>query len=224
MVSRVQRTKLVSNKVELKESDNRFTPPFFIQAVEHSFGRIAFDPCWHPASAVRPLAYLDVRRGDDGLRDAWRGRLVFVNPPWSKQKLWVERAHHQWSKGNVKTVVCLVPAKTDTKLFHRVLSQDADVYFIEGRPHFFKEDGTSEATMVSAMVVMFGATAEQKKRFAERVPGSWWRPQRRAPVFRAETPAGMPSFIKVFPVTSCAAQLSGSSRATALCGPLAGRG
>lgn len=165
----------------LKESDNRFTSPAIIEPVEASFGKIDFDPCWHPASAVAPTKYLDVRQGDDGLRDAWSGRVAFVNPPWSAQKKWLERAHDQWRKGNVWTVVCLVPAKTDTKFFHDVLSKDADVYFIEGRPRFFREDGTSEPTMVSTMVVMFGATSEQKAHFAALVPGSWWSPRRVSP-------------------------------------------
>lgn len=182
-------------KIELKESDNRFTSPSFIQAIEQSFGKIEFDPCWHVASAIRPLAYLDVRQGDDGLRDDWCGSLAFVNPPWSNQKAWIERAHDQWSKNKVKTAVCLVPSKTDTKLFHDVLSKDADIYFIEGRPRFFKEDGKSESTMVSAMVVMFGATPEQKRRFGECVRGSWWKPRRRLPAFTAQ-PIRIPSFIR----------------------------
>lgn len=165
-----------SKRAVLKESDNRFTSPTYIQAVEASFGKIDFDPCWHAASSVTPEKYLDVRRGDDGLRDAWSGHLAFVNPPWSAQQKWIQRAYDQWRKGNVRTVVCFVPAKTDTKLFHDVLCKDADVYFIKGRPRFFKADGTSESTMVSTMLVIFGATSEQKASFAALVPGLWWSP------------------------------------------------
>lgn len=215
MVIRARNPKTPTNRIELKESDNRFTSPQFIRAIERSFGRIDFDPCWHAASAVRPRAYLDVRRGDDGLRDAWSGGVAFVNPPWSNQKKWIERAHDQWRCGNVATVVCLVPAKTDTRLFHHVLSEDADVYFIEGRPHFFKEDGQSEATMVSAMVVMFGATPEQKRRFAQRVPGSWWLPNRAATDFTGRLPAGASCVVTQYPVMSCAA----SSQANVRCLP-----
>ncbi|CAN5277416.1 hypothetical protein BH10PSE14_BH10PSE14_18760 [soil metagenome] len=201
--------------VELKESDNRFTSPTFIKAIEQSFGRIGFDPCWHRASAVRPLAYLDVRRGDDGLRDDWSGNVAFVNPPWSNQKRWIERAHDQWLCGNVVTAICLVPAKTDTRLFHHVLSKDADVYFIEGRPHFFRENGKSEATMVSAMVVMFGATPAQKRRFAERVRGSWWVPNRSSADFAGRLPLGARCVVTEYPVMSCTA----SSQASVVCAP-----
>jgi len=195
MANRVQKNpKICFGENLLKESDNRFTDPSFIHAIEQSFGTIEFDPCWHPASAIRPLAYLDVRQGDDGLRDDWSGSLAFVNPPWSNQKAWIERAYEQWSRNKVKTVVCLVPSKTDTKLFHDVLSTDADIYFIEGRPRFFKEDGTSQPTMVSAMVVMFGATPEQKRRFAQHVRGSWWMPRRRLPAFASQL-TGTPSLL-----------------------------
>ena len=157
----------------LKESDNRFTARTFVKAVEYSFGKISFDPCWHPASAVKPKAYFDVREGHDGLTDEWSGRLAFVNPPWSNQKKWIERAYDQWLKGNVGTVICLVPSKTDTDLFHDILAKDADIFFLKRRPRFSKVDGTSQSTAQSVMVVIFGATPAQKERFAEQVAGSW---------------------------------------------------
>lgn len=219
MAIRARNAKTPVNAIVLKDSDNRFTSPAFVRAVERSFGRIDFDPCWHPASAVRPRAYLDVRRGDDGLRDDWSGDVVFVNPPWSNQKRWLERAHDQWSKRKVQTVICLVPAKTDTKLFHHVLSKDADVYFVEGRPHFFREDGTSEATMVSAMVVMFGAMCEQKRRFADHVQGSWWQPNRLSTDFTGRIPGGAPRIATTYPFVSCAAPSKGNGSRTVLCAP-----
>ena len=189
----------------LKESDNRFTSPTFIKAIETSFGKITFDPCWHEASSVTPEKHLDVRRGDDGLRDAWSGRLAFVNPPWSAQQKWIERAYNQWRKRNVRTVVCFVPAKTDTRFFHDVLSKEADVYFIQGRPRFFKADETSEPTMVATMVVLFGATSEQKARFAALVPGSWWSPKRIS--LASPQPAPRNTYENHSP-TSCAASTS----------------
>lgn len=205
MAIRARIHKKRAEKIELKESDNRFTPPSFVRAIEQSFGKIEFDPCWHPDCSIRPHAYLDVRRGDDGLRDKWSGALVFVNPPWSNQKKWIERAHRQWSNGNVKTVICLVPARTDTKFFHRILSQDADVYFVEGRPHFFKEDGSSQATSVSTMVVMFGATPTQKQQFATRVPGSWWMPNRPATDITKRCLGSTLGLVTRYPMMTCVA-------------------
>lgn len=192
MATRARNSKTTAKRTDLKESDNRFTPFWFIYAVVYSFGRICFDPCWHAASLVRPVAFFDVRRGDDGLRDPWFGDLVFVNPPWSNQKRWLERAHGQWLCGNVKTIVCLVPARTDTDLFHNILSRDADIYFIKGRPKFFQENGKSESTSVSTMAVIFGATDKQKKRFAEKVPGLWWQSHLRSSAPAMPTPVQIP--------------------------------
>lgn len=160
------------------ESDDRFTHPLVINAVEESFGLIDFDPCWHPASAVRPVAYLDFRKGQDGLRDPWQGRVALVNPPWSAAKKFLERSYDQWKKGNVQTVICLIPSNTDTTFFHTVLKAEADVYFVMGRMRFFKEDGSPYTSAQAVMIVIFGATEQEKARFEARLPGSWWMPHK----------------------------------------------
>lgn len=160
------------------DKDNRFTSPDTIRAVEESFGRIDFDPCWHEASAVRPVAYLDFRKGQDGLMHPWQGPVAFVNPPWSAAKKFLEHSYDQWKNGNVDKVICLVPSKTDTTFFHTVLKTEADVYFVERRMRFFKVDGKSYTSAESVMIVIFGATEMDKVRFESRVPGSWWLPNK----------------------------------------------
>lgn len=182
-------------EVKQKETDDRFTSPAFLQVIRDIFGDIDFDPCWHEASAVMPKAYLDVREGHNGLRDEWLGKFIYVNPPWSAQDRWLRRAHDQWSRYKPRTIVCLVPAKTDTKFFHQTLIKDADIYFIKGRSRFFKCDRTYEATKVATMLVIFGATAQQKLQLSERVSGAWFEPNRSyatADVTVASTPSETP--------------------------------
>ena len=187
-----------------KETDDRFTPHEMVSAFEDSFGEIDFDPCWHAGSAVVPKRYLNVREGHNGLRDDWSGPFALVNPPWSAQDKWLRRAHHEWKAGRVTTVVCIVPAKTDARFFHDTLAKDADVYFLEGRPRFFKEDKTSEGTMVAVMVVMLGATDEQKKRFAKLVRGSWCRLARLTSDLSAQERVGSIRTIRSYGQSSCA--------------------
>lgn len=210
--------RLLAREIEQRESDDRFTSPRLIRAIVESFGKIDFDPCWHEASAVRPDHYLDVRQGHNGLRDRWSGRLVFVNPPWSNQDAWIKRAYDQWLKGNAGTVICLVPAATDARFFHEILAKHADVYFVEGRLHFSKTDGSSEGTMRPTMIVMFGANREQKARFATRVSGSWWLPNRAEPI-RADRRRGdlRSPFHYHGPVSCTAASIP--SHGTVICGP-----
>lgn len=210
-------------EIKQNESDNRFTSPELIGAIEDSFGPINFDPCWHPASVVRPGSYLDVRQGHNGLRDDWAGPFAFVNPPWSAADKWVKRSHELWASGKVTTILCLIPAATDTRFFHEVLSVDADVYFLQGRPRFYKEDGTSESTMHRTMLVMFGAAVEQKRRFAELVRGSWWLPSRSSPIRTIAIDTGGSCAVS-FSSASCVASYPRSLIVdVVLCTPSAGR-
>jgi site-specific DNA-methyltransferase (adenine-specific) len=80
-------------------------------------------------------------KADDALLQEWKGS-VFCNPPYSKLLgKWVEKAFDEWDKGNADTVVMLIPARTDTKWFHKyvwgmVEAELAEVRFIEGRLRF----------------------------------------------------------------------------------------
>jgi len=111
--------------------------------------------------------------GGDGLAEPWTGRLVYVNPPYSKLLVWLRRAHGQWQDGNTETVVCLVPVRTDSAWFQEVLSADADIYFLRGRVRFLDTQGKGQHTPFSLMLLTLGAKPEQKARFAELVPVYW---------------------------------------------------
>jgi hypothetical protein len=71
--------------------------------------------------------------------------------------------------------VCLVPVRTCNNLFHSLLYKDADFFMTKGRPQFGNVHGKWEATKFSLMVVMFGATRQQKVAFGELVDGKWGR-------------------------------------------------
>ncbi len=157
------------------DRDSRFTPPEFMEAIYDAFGHIDLDPCAHAMSPVVATRRIMLADGGDGLTEPWSGRLAFVNPPYSAQLDWLKRAHQQWSEGDVQTVVCLVPVRTDNKFFHATLHKDADLFLLEGRLRFASVRGDVQPTPFSLWVVTFGATAEQKARFAKLVRGCWFR-------------------------------------------------
>lgn len=67
----------------------------------------------------------------DGLKQEWEG-VCWMNPPYGKEVgKWVKKA----CKSKC-TVVCLLPARTDTKWFHEYINQKAEVRFIKGRLKF----------------------------------------------------------------------------------------
>jgi transcriptional regulator with XRE-family HTH domain len=155
------------------DRDSRFTPPDFMAGIYAAFGEIDLDPCAHLLSPVIARRRILLSEGGDGLADEWSGTVAFVNPPFSELLKWLRRAHGQWRAGNVRTVVCLVPVRTDSAWFHTTLSADADIYLLQGRVRFLDPQGKGQHTPFSLMVLTLGATAEQKNRYANVVPGFW---------------------------------------------------
>ena len=155
------------------DRDSRFTPADFMVGIYAAFGEIDLDPCGHTLSPVIARRRILLSEGGDGLVDDWSGMLVFVNPPYSELSAWLRRAYDQWQSGNVATVVCLVPVRTDSTWFHETLSADADIYLLQGRVRFLNSLGRSQHTPFSLMLLTLGARIEQKRRYAELVPGFW---------------------------------------------------
>lgn len=156
-----------------EDRDSRFTPHDFMADIYAAFGEIDLDPCGHVLSPIVARRRILLSEGGDGLVDAWSGRLAFVNPPFSQLLKWLRRAHDQWQAGNVETIVCLVPVRTDSSWFHETLSAAADIYLLKGRVRFLNSQGKGQHTPFSMMVLALGATAEQKARYAALVPGFW---------------------------------------------------
>jgi len=85
----------------------------------------------------------------DGLTQEWEGN-CWMNPPYGREiGKWVEKAYVS-SKNNGATIVCLLPARTDTRWWHDYC-QNADVTFIKGRLKF--GDAVNSAPFPSALVV-----------------------------------------------------------------------
>jgi len=88
----------------------------------------------------------------DGLQLRKWGKSNYVNPPYNNQKAWVERAlfHHWDERGTI--IVMLLPARTDTKLFHDIILPFAkEIRFIKGRLRF--EQYNNSAPFPSMIVI-----------------------------------------------------------------------
>lgn len=85
----------------------------------------------------------------DGLKREWEGT-CWMNPPYGRQiHLWVKKAYESSLKNGV-TVVCLLPARTDTKWWHDYCMK-GEIRFIKGRLKF--GDGKNSAPFPSAIVI-----------------------------------------------------------------------
>lgn len=78
-----------------------------------------FDPCCTLDNCKCPDGlFYDL--GQDGLTESWRGR-VFMNPPYNESKLWIPKAYNEAQRLAVEFVIGLLPARTDTVLFHKYI-------------------------------------------------------------------------------------------------------
>lgn len=85
----------------------------------------------------------------DGLSQEWNG-VCWMNPPYGREiSAWVKKAYLS-AKKNGATVVCLLPARVDTKWWHDYCS-GGEIHFIKGRLKF--GSSANSAPFPSAVVV-----------------------------------------------------------------------
>lgn len=88
---------------------------------------------------------------DNGLNQNWGGYNVWLNPPYGKEiREWVKKAYEEGKKPNT-TVVCLLPARTDTAWFHDYCLK-GKLEFIRGRLKFGKNKNNAP---FPSMIVVF---------------------------------------------------------------------
>jgi phage N-6-adenine-methyltransferase len=91
-------------------------------------------------------------REDNGLARVWTGR-CWMNPPYGREiGLWVEKAWRSVTNGQANFVVCLLPARTDTRWFHDYCLKYGEVTFIRGRLKF---GGATNSAPFPSMIVVF---------------------------------------------------------------------
>lgn len=96
---------------------------------------------------------------DDGLSMSWAG-LCWMNPPYGREiGAWMSKAAAEAYR-NKATVVCLVPARTDTRWWQDNIDAASFVTFIKGRLKF--GDAKNSAPFPSAFVVFGHLTRTQK--------------------------------------------------------------
>jgi hypothetical protein len=92
----------------------------------------------------------------DGLTSSWGGA-NYVNPPYGRElPKWIEKGFEQWQEG--KTVVFLIPSRTDTRWWHDYCMKASEIRFIKGRLKF--DDQENPAPFPSAIIVFRGADHE----------------------------------------------------------------
>lgn len=129
-------------------TDQWTTPQDFFDKLNAEF-HFNLDPC---ADSINHKCEKYFTKEDDGLKQDWGGHVVFCNPPYGKAiGEWVKKCYEESQKQNT-TVVMLIPARTDTKYFHKYIYWKAEIRFIPGRLKF---GDSKNAAPFPSMVVIF---------------------------------------------------------------------
>lgn len=114
------------------KSNEWYTPQYLFDELNEKY-QFTLDPCASHENA-KCDKYFTIE--DDGLTKDWSKDIVFMNPPYGRNiKRWIKKAYEESVKG--ATVVCLIPARTDTTYWHDYIFNNANnIKFLKGRIKF----------------------------------------------------------------------------------------
>ncbi len=126
-------------------TDLWYTPDDFFKRYDAIYG-FQLDVC---ATAENAKCARYFTKEDDGLSQEWGG-VCWMNPPYGRTiKEWMRKAYESSLTG--ATVVCLIPARTDTAWWHEYAMR-GEIEFIRGRLKF---GGCKNSSPFPSAVVVF---------------------------------------------------------------------
>lgn len=137
--------------------DDWETPEWLFNQLNDEF-KFTLDPCCTHETAKCRKHYT---KAENGLTQDWAGETVFCNPPYSRrtktnpgQIAWVKKCAAEGAKPET-TVVALLPARTDTELFHRYIYGQAEIRFLRGRVSFLDSGKETGKPLFGSMICIW---------------------------------------------------------------------
>lgn len=132
------------------QTDQWATPQDFFDKLNDEFC-FTLDPC---ADEYNHKCKRYFTKEKNGLLQDWSNEVVFCNPPYGREiGKWVEKCFKEVCFGDCRCSVMLIPARTDTKWFHKYIYKNAtEIRFIKGRLKFGNSKNTAP---FPSMVVVF---------------------------------------------------------------------
>lgn len=128
------------------KTDNWATPQDFFDSVNDEFS-LLWDVCASSENAKLPLYWT---KEQDGLTAEWRGKRVWMTAlRFTDRQMGGEGCDRR-----AEVCVCLLPARTDTRWFHRHIyaNPKAEIRFVKGRLKF---GGAANSAPFPSMLVIF---------------------------------------------------------------------
>lgn len=137
---------MITKGMMSSNTDEWATPQWLFDELKYEF-YFTTDVC---ATDQNSKCTLYFTKEVDGLSQEWLGT-CWMNPPYGREiGKWVKKAYESSIK-NGSTIVCLLPARTDTKWFHDYILDKAEIRFLRGRLKF--NDSKNPAPFPSMVVI-----------------------------------------------------------------------
>jgi len=147
------------------EKSDWSTPQWFVDALSYNF---ICDMCATKDNR-KCINYYGpdhkVKKRRDALQAQWPvtnkdNNFLWMNPPYGRGiYVWMRKAYVEYINYS-RSIVCLVPARTDTKWWHDFVMKATCVYFIKGRIKF--DNHSNSAPFPSALVIYNGQEREKQ--------------------------------------------------------------
>lgn len=134
-------------KIANKTTDEWYTPQWILERL----GEFDLDPC-SPEKRLWDTAKVHVDAKTDGLSLDWSGKRVWLNPPYSNPKPFVEKLV------KCNNGILLTFNRLDTRMFQDIVLPNASgILFMRGRVKFYRPDGQEGGTSgCGSVLVSFG--------------------------------------------------------------------
>ena len=133
---------MVSSTLFSSASDEWETPDWLFDLANKEY-HFNFD------AAASSTNHKCVSFSHNSLDIAW-GDSTWLNPPYSRIGEFIKKAYNESCTG--KTVVCLIPSRTDTKWWHEFVMRSHEIIFIKGRLKF---SGSKNSAPFPSCLVVF---------------------------------------------------------------------
>lgn len=135
--------------------NNYKTPPELYKKALETLGieKFNLDSCCSDNHI--PAENYFIKGEKDGLTEEWMD-YTWCNPPFNECKQWVKKAFEE-NKKDGKTIVMLIPARTETEYFHKYILQNpyAQVGFLKKGYRFLNSAGEQMGVFKNALCLVY---------------------------------------------------------------------
>lgn len=132
-----------------------YTDPRILEAARRVMGGIELDPasCYAANENVKADRIFTI--ADDGLKQEWRARTVWLNWPFGRVQnpLWVRKLNDEWARCNYQQLCCITYACTSELWFQPLLRRLQ--CFLSPRTNYYLPDGTIKKGVTKGSVVTY---------------------------------------------------------------------